>query len=256
MLYGFKELMVLPVEEGEDELIKYRRMRHRKTDTTSESAEWVCGNCNCDPCTCEEINEIQTGWYHKTQKHHTIKHPDGSHYGVYDHSVYGKDGYEIRKIRDKDGKALKAKDSRKQSGNRYAAGGSGGPTKAAHAWVKKHGGTITNHKVKEEVDEALNIQQRLARSRQAKKYQARLKMGRKKAAMKVADKTRLMKRARKAARTAVTKKLYKNIDKKDLTAAKKQEIEKRLDKMGPRIDRLAKKMLPKIRQKEMQKRRG
>ena len=56
-MYGFKELMVLPVEAGEDELIKYRRMKHRKTDTTSESTDWVCGECNCEPCTCGEINE-------------------------------------------------------------------------------------------------------------------------------------------------------------------------------------------------------
>ena len=59
MLYGFKELMVLPVEDGEDEFIKYRRMKYRKT----ESTDWVCGNCNCEPCICDgdvNINEALT----------------------------------------------------------------------------------------------------------------------------------------------------------------------------------------------------
>ena len=37
--YSFKDLMVTPVEAGEDEHIKYRRMKYRKTDTTSESVE-------------------------------------------------------------------------------------------------------------------------------------------------------------------------------------------------------------------------
>lgn len=61
MLYGFKELMVLPVEDGEDEFIKYRRMKYRKTDTTSESVDWVCGQCNCDPCNCENtVDEALT----------------------------------------------------------------------------------------------------------------------------------------------------------------------------------------------------
>lgn len=38
-LMSFKDMMVIPVEENEDEYIKYRRMKYRKTDTTSESVE-------------------------------------------------------------------------------------------------------------------------------------------------------------------------------------------------------------------------
>jgi len=160
-MYGFKELMVLPVEAGEDELIKYRRMKHRKTDTTSESTDWVCGECNCEPCTC---------------------------------------------------------------GN--------------------------------DIDEALTMAQRRKRSLSARKYQAKLKLGRKRAAMKIADKGRLMKRARKAARKVLIKKLMKVDDKGKQTAARKQEIEKRLDKMGPAIDRIAKKLLPQVRKAELAKKRG
>ena len=89
-----------------------------------------------------------------------------------------------------------------------------------------------------------------------KKYRARLKVGRKKARMKIANQKVLNRRARKAARNAITKKLTKGIPKADLTPARKQEIERRLDKMGPRVTRLAKKMLPKLRQAEIGKKRG
>lgn len=112
------------------------------------------------------------------------------------------------------------------------------------------------HESVEPTDEALTMVQRRAKARQMKKYQARLKVGRKKASMKVADAKRLAKRARKAARNAIAKKLTKGVAKADLTPARKQEIEKRLDKMAPRITRLAKKMLPKLRQAELGKKRG
>ena len=112
------------------------------------------------------------------------------------------------------------------------------------------------HEAVEPTDEALSMAQRRAKSRQMKKYRARLKVGRKKARMKIANQKVLNRRARKAARNAITKKLTKGIPKADLTPARKQEIERRLDKMGPRVTRLAKKMLPKLRQAEIGKKRG
>ena len=105
-------------------------------------------------------------------------------------------------------------------------------------------------------DEALGMAQRRARARQMKKYATRLKMGRKRAAAKMADAPRLKKRAQKAARNALAKKLTKGIPKGELTPARKMEIEKRLEKMKPRVARLAKKMLPTIRKKELTRRQG
>jgi hypothetical protein len=104
--------------------------------------------------------------------------------------------------------------------------------------------------------EALSMAQRRKRAIQMKKYASRLKVGRKKAAMKVADQKRLQKRARKAARNAIAKKLTKGIAKQDLTPARKADIEKRLDKMQPKINRLAKKLLPRLRKSELEKKRG
>lgn len=110
----------------------------------------------------EQIDEIQINWNHKTQKYHTIKHPDGSHWGVFDHSSYGTKGHEIRKIKDSDGNAIKASDSRKSHSTGYKSG-MGSPADAAKAWAKKHGGTIINHKIKEETEELDEISRDLAR---------------------------------------------------------------------------------------------
>ena len=108
----------------------------------------------------------------------------------------------------------------------------------------------------DQANEALTMAQRRAKSRQMKKYQARLKVGRSKARMRVASSKVLAKRARKQARNMIAKKLTKGISKVDLTPARKQEIEKRLDKMAPRVTRLAKKITPKLRQAELGKKRG
>jgi len=115
----------------------------------------------------------------------------------------------------------------------------------------------STHSPNEEFEnEALSMAARRKKAIQMKKYQARLKVGRKKASMKIADKARLEKRARKAARNAIAKKLTKGIAKAELTPARKAEIEKRLDKMQGKVARLAKKLLPKIRKTELEKRRG
>lgn len=109
---------------------------------------------------------------------------------------------------------------------------------------------------KEDTNESLNVQQRRARSRSMKKYKSRLAIGRKRAAAKLATSDTLKRRARKAARSAIAKKLTKGIAKSDLTFARKQEIEKRLEKMTGRINKLATKMVPKIRKAEMERKRS
>lgn len=106
------------------------------------------------------------------------------------------------------------------------------------------------------VDEALSMAQRLAKKRQMKRYKSKIKVGRDRAKRKMADSSRLETRARRAARKQIYKKLTKGMDKSELTYQRRQEIEKRLDKMKPKIDRLAKRMLPKVRKAEVDRRRG
>ena len=107
----------------------------------------------------------------------------------------------------------------------------------------------------QDTEEALTVPQRLAKARAMRKYKSRLKLGRQRAARKIASKEKLETRARKKARELILKKITKDIPKSELTFQRRAELEKRLDKMKPRIDRLAKKMLPKVRQAELAKRR-
>jgi hypothetical protein len=106
-----------------------------------------------------------------------------------------------------------------------------------------------------DVQEALNLQQRMKKSRQMKKYASRIKLGRDKAARRTADPKRLKRRAQKQARNMIAKKLAK-ADYSSLSFARKQDIERRMEKLKPRIDRIAKKLLPKMRKLEQERKRG
>jgi len=109
-----------------------------------------------------------------------------------------------------------------------------------------------------DMEEALNIQQRMARSRLMKRMKAKIKIGRERAKRKMAPKEKLLKRANRKARDAIVRKITKDIPKSELTYARKQEIEKKLDKpqMKARIQRMARKMFPQIRKAEVQRKKG
>ena len=111
---------------------------------------------------------------------------------------------------------------------------------------------------KEEVDEALTLQQRMKRSRLMKRLKTRIKIGRDRARRKMANKKTLEKRAMRQARAAIAKKLTRGIPKAELTFARKQEIEKRLDKpaLKSRIKRIAKRIFKDVRKKEVQRKKG
>lgn len=104
--------------------------------------------------------------------------------------------------------------------------------------------------------EALTMQQRRKLARNLKKNKAKIARGRKIAARRVANMDVLKKRARRQARKAIVKKITKGIDKSELSVARRAEIEKRVDKMGSRIDRIAKKLLPTVRKSELARKRG
>jgi len=113
------------------------------------------------------------------------------------------------------------------------------------------------HFVAMPIDEALDMKQRLARGRSAKKNKAKLAMGRKKAGRRIASMKVLKKRARRAARKTLTKRLTKGIAKSDLSVSRKREIEKRLDKPAFKIkaNRLVKRTIKDIRKKEIARKR-
>jgi len=110
--------------------------------------------------------------------------------------------------------------------------------------------------IKESVDEALNMQQRMARGRQMKRNKSKLARGRLKAAKRTASKDVLAKRARKAARSAILSKMTKGMSKSELSPARKRELEKKLEKpaFATKISRVAQKLLPKMRKTEIARR--
>lgn len=122
------------------------------------------------------------------------------------------------------------------------------------------GDMMINRPFKEEVDvdEALNLQQRMKRSRLMKRMKSRIAIGRKRAMKKMANKQTIEKRALRQARAQIAKKLTRGVPKGELTFARKQEIEKRLEKpaLQQRIKRIAKKLFKDVRKKELQRKKG
>lgn len=127
--------------------------------------------------------------------------------------------------------------------------------KKAHGSGTGEGGPIGEST---DVEEALTVQQRLARKRMFKRIQPKIKLGRERAKRRIASKEKLQTRAMKKARMAMFKKLTKDIPKSELTYARRQEIEKRLEKpaIKKRIAVIARKNFPKERQAELAKKRG
>jgi hypothetical protein len=107
----------------------------------------------------------------------------------------------------------------------------------------------------EPLDEVLTTQQRLAKARKMRILRPRIEMGKKRSMRRAADPARLKKRAMKQARNAVFKKLSKGVSRSDMSPARRAEIEKRLDKMTSRIQRLAIRLLPKARLMDRERRR-
>jgi len=107
-----------------------------------------------------------------------------------------------------------------------------------------------------DLHEVDSLQTRMKKRASFRKNKNKILRARKKAAKRVIiDPTKLMKRARKQARNILIKKIIKNKDKADLGIGLKKDIEKRLAKKQAVIAKIAKKLLPKVRQKELTKKR-
>ena len=105
-------------------------------------------------------------------------------------------------------------------------------------------------------DEALDFSQRRARSRLMKKIKAKLKLGRAKAARKTASIDILKKRTLKQVRNVLFLKFSKGKTRDEIPAARRKEIEARIDKIPKeRLKNLTMKLLPKVRKQEMERKR-
>ena len=103
------------------------------------------------------------------------------------------------------------------------------------------------------LDEALTRQQRIKRGIQMKRLSKKIAIKRKIAAKKMATPDKLQKRSRKLARKILIKKLLKNRSISSLTFAEKEKLEKRLEKKKAVIDRISKKLMPKVKRAEKER---
>jgi hypothetical protein len=119
------------------------------------------------------------------------------------------------------------------------------------------GGPI-GESIDSEVDESLNISQRLARQRMFKRFKSKIKLGRERAKRKMANQDVLKRRSIKQARAVILKKITKGASKDELSFARRQDLEKRLEKpqMQKRIKLLAKRMYKDVRKREVERKKG
>ena len=106
-----------------------------------------------------------------------------------------------------------------------------------------------------ELDEALNRMQRRKRALAMKKARFKIKRGREKAAKRTASQEVLKKRAKKAAINIFKQKFAKNRRYAELSSGEKEVVDKRIEKISKkRIEAIARKLLPKVKQKERDRR--
>ena len=104
--------------------------------------------------------------------------------------------------------------------------------------------------------EALSVQQRLKLKRSIIRNKAKIRMGKKRAEMRIANQDVLKNRSMRMARKLMLKRLLKNKDKSELSYTQRQTYEKMLANKKAGIQRLAQKLLPKMRKMEIARKTG
>ena len=101
--------------------------------------------------------------------------------------------------------------------------------------------------------EAITMATRMKMKAAMRRNKGKIKLGRKKAAKKLASPEKLKQRSRKQAREVIIKKLLKDKKKSDLSYAARQDLEKRVAKKQGAILKIAKRLLPKLKVKERER---
>jgi hypothetical protein len=104
-----------------------------------------------------------------------------------------------------------------------------------------------------ELEEVLDIQTRMKMKASMRKNKAKIALGKRKAARRMAGKEVLTKRAQRQARKAVMDKILKGKDKGELSYGARASLEKRVNKRAAMIQRMAKKLLPQVRKADRDK---
>ena len=116
---------------------------------------------------------------------------------------------------------------------------------------KEHDADLTNETV--DFSEAMSLAHRMKMKASFRKNKAKIALGKKKAAKKLASPEKLKSRANKAAREFLIKKMLKGKSKADLSFAARSGIEKKLANKKGMISKIAKKLLPSIKKKDRAK---
>lgn len=111
---------------------------------------------------------------------------------------------------------------------------------------------------KDDLREALTLIQRIRRARVLKRIKAKLQRGARLARRRVANATVLLRRAKRAARNLIITKMTKGKKKADLPFARRQELERRLEKpaIAKRLQTIAKRLVPTLRKAEIERKRS
>lgn len=107
----------------------------------------------------------------------------------------------------------------------------------------------------EKIQEVLTVQQRRARGRQMRRLAKRIALKRQRKLKRVAGAEQLQKRAQKAAKQVLRKKIAgkRGEEYKDLSPQQKVIIDKMVEKRAGAIPRIARKLLPKIKKAEKER---
>jgi hypothetical protein len=108
-------------------------------------------------------------------------------------------------------------------------------------------------KIEDFLDEVMSKSARMKKSRLMKTKGKQIARKREIAMKRKADPEKLKVRAVKKARELITKKILKDKSKSDLSISGKEALEKKLSKKTAVIKRIAKKLLPKVKQAEAER---
>ena len=104
-----------------------------------------------------------------------------------------------------------------------------------------------------QTDEAMSMATRMKMKAAFRKNKAKIAIGRKKAAKRLASPEKLKSRAVKQARNLIIKKILKGKDKSELSFAARGDLEKKVSKKKGKIMKLAKRLLPAVKKADKAK---
>ena len=104
-----------------------------------------------------------------------------------------------------------------------------------------------------ELSEVLSHAQRIKASLRMKKMAKRIKIARDRAMKRTPTREVIKKRAARQARKDMFKKMTRGQDKGDVAIARRADIEKRMARMKPRLQRMAQRLVPTIRKKDRER---